>query len=44
MVRQDRSPYHEQSRKGVVTGFILMSDVKDEIDFEWFGADPGGEC
>lgn len=25
--------------KGVVTGFILMSDVKDEIDFEWVGAD-----
>lgn len=25
--------------KGVVTAFILMSDVKDEIDFEWVGAD-----
>ena len=25
--------------RGVVTGFILMSDVKDEIDFEWVGAD-----
>ncbi|CAI7669726.1 unnamed protein product [Penicillium pancosmium] len=25
--------------KGVVTGFILMSDVKDEIDFEWVGSD-----
>ncbi|RAR09261.1 glycoside hydrolase family 16 protein [Stemphylium lycopersici] len=27
--------------KGVVTAFILMSDVKDEIDFEWVGADIG---
>ena len=25
--------------KGVVTAFIFMSDVKDEIDFEWIGAD-----
>lgn len=25
--------------KGVVTAFILMSDVKDEIDFEWIGSD-----
>jgi hypothetical protein len=25
--------------KGVVTAFILMSDVKDEIDFEWIGVD-----
>lgn len=25
--------------KGVVTAFILMSDVKDEIDFEWVGID-----
>ena len=25
--------------KGVVTAFILMSDVKDEIDFEFIGAD-----
>lgn len=25
--------------KGVVTAFILMSDVKDEIDFEWVGTD-----
>ncbi|KAK8101114.1 glycosyl hydrolase family 16 [Apiospora kogelbergensis] len=25
--------------RGVVTGFIFMSDVKDEIDFEWVGAD-----
>ncbi|EDU43732.1 SKN1 Beta-glucanase Beta-glucan synthetase [Pyrenophora tritici-repentis] len=25
--------------KGVVTAFILMSDVKDEIDYEWVGAD-----
>ncbi|PWY80000.1 cell wall glucanase [Aspergillus eucalypticola CBS 122712] len=24
---------------GVVTAFILLSDVKDEIDFEWIGAD-----
>ncbi|KLJ08021.1 murein transglycosylase [Blastomyces silverae] len=24
---------------GVVTAFILMSDVKDEIDFEWVGTD-----
>lgn len=24
---------------GVVTGFILLSDVKDEIDYEWVGAD-----
>jgi len=27
--------------KGVVTAFILMSDVKDEIDFEWVGVDVG---
>ncbi|KAH8723760.1 concanavalin A-like lectin/glucanase domain-containing protein [Phaeosphaeriaceae sp. PMI808] len=27
--------------KGVVTAFILMSDVKDEIDFEWVGVDGG---
>ncbi|KAF2993032.1 hypothetical protein E8E13_000086 [Curvularia kusanoi] len=27
--------------KGVVTAFILMSDVKDEIDFEWVGVDIG---
>ncbi|KAF1837105.1 hypothetical protein BDW02DRAFT_519554 [Decorospora gaudefroyi] len=26
---------------GVVTAFILMSDVKDEIDFEWVGVDTG---
>jgi hypothetical protein len=25
--------------KGVVTAFIMMSDVKDEIDFEFVGAD-----
>jgi beta-glucanase (GH16 family) len=25
--------------KGVVTAFILLSDVKDEIDFEFIGAD-----
>jgi beta-glucanase (GH16 family) len=25
--------------KGVVTAFILLSDVKDEIDYEWVGAD-----
>ena len=25
--------------KGVVTAFILMSDVKDEIDFEWIGVE-----
>lgn len=25
--------------KGVVTAFILLSDVKDEIDFEFVGAD-----
>lgn len=24
---------------GVVTAFILLSDVKDEIDYEWVGAD-----
>lgn len=24
--------------KGVVTAFILMSDMKDEVDFEWVGA------
>lgn len=24
---------------GVVTGFILLSDVKDEIDYEWVGVD-----
>lgn len=27
--------------KGVVTAFILMSDVKDEIDYEWVGVDVG---
>jgi hypothetical protein len=26
---------------GVVTAFILMSDVKDEIDYEWVGVDTG---
>lgn len=26
---------------GVVSAFILMSDMKDEIDFEWVGADLG---
>ena len=25
--------------KGVVTAFILLSDVKDEIDYEWVGTD-----
>ncbi|KAJ5174911.1 glycosidase crf2 [Penicillium canariense] len=25
--------------QGVVTAFILLSDVKDEIDYEWVGAD-----
>jgi beta-glucanase (GH16 family) len=25
--------------QGVVTAFILLSDVKDEIDFEFIGAD-----
>lgn len=25
--------------QGVVTAFILMSDVKDEIDFEFVGTD-----
>ncbi|KAF2274338.1 uncharacterized protein EI97DRAFT_468802 [Westerdykella ornata] len=25
--------------KGVVTAFIMMSDAKDEIDFEWVGVD-----
>jgi len=25
--------------KGVVTAFIMMSDVRDEIDFEWIGVD-----
>ena len=25
--------------KGVITAFILMSDMKDEIDFEWVGND-----
>ena len=25
--------------RGVVTAFILFSDVKDEIDFEWVGVD-----
>jgi len=25
--------------KGVVTAFILLSDVKDEVDYEWVGAD-----
>lgn len=25
--------------KGVVTAFILLSDTKDEIDFEFVGAD-----
>jgi beta-glucanase (GH16 family) len=24
---------------GVITAFILLSDVKDEIDFEWVGVD-----
>ncbi|PGH01084.1 hypothetical protein AJ80_09067 [Polytolypa hystricis UAMH7299] len=24
--------------KGVVTAFILLSDVKDEVDFEWIGS------
>ncbi|KAH7361501.1 concanavalin A-like lectin/glucanase domain-containing protein [Plectosphaerella cucumerina] len=24
---------------GVITGFILLSDVKDEIDYEWVGVD-----
>ncbi|KAJ5609767.1 glycosidase crf2 [Penicillium herquei] len=28
--------------KGVVTAFILLSDVKDEIDYEWVGADLTG--
>ncbi len=27
--------------KGVVTAFILLSDVKDEIDYEFVGADLG---
>jgi len=27
--------------KGVVTAFILFSDVKDEIDYEWVGVDLG---
>ena len=27
--------------KGVVTAFIMMSDVRDEIDFEWLGMDIG---
>jgi len=27
--------------RGVVTAFILYSDVKDEIDFEWVGVDLG---
>lgn len=27
--------------KGVVTAFILMSDAKDEIDYEWVGVDTG---
>jgi beta-glucanase (GH16 family) len=27
--------------RGVVTAFILLSDVKDEIDYEWVGADLG---
>ncbi|KAF4556041.1 putative glycosyl hydrolases family 16 protein 5 [Elsinoe fawcettii] len=27
--------------QGVVTAFILMSDVKDEIDYEWVGVDLG---
>ena len=26
---------------GVVTAFILLSDVKDEIDYEWVGVDLG---
>lgn len=25
--------------QGVITAFILYSDVKDEIDYEWVGAD-----
>jgi hypothetical protein len=25
--------------RGVITGFILFSDVQDEIDFEWVGVD-----
>lgn len=25
--------------RGVVTAFILFSDVKDEIDYEWVGVD-----
>ena len=25
--------------KGVVTAFIMMSDARDEIDFEWVGTD-----
>jgi beta-glucanase (GH16 family) len=25
--------------QGVVSAFILLSDVKDEIDFEWIGVD-----
>lgn len=24
---------------GVITAFIYLSDVKDEIDYEWVGAD-----
>lgn len=27
--------------QGVVTAFILLSDVKDEIDYEFIGADLG---
>ncbi|KAJ4149940.1 hypothetical protein LMH87_010712 [Akanthomyces muscarius] len=27
--------------RGVVTAFILLSDVKDEIDYEWVGVDLG---
>lgn len=27
--------------KGVVTAFILLSDVKDEIDYEFVGSDLG---
>lgn len=25
--------------KGVITAFILFSDIKDEIDYEWVGVD-----
>lgn len=27
--------------RGVITAFILLSDVKDEIDYEWVGVDLG---